>query len=234
MEVSLFAKPISEEKLPKEEPGAIVSGKGRKIEGKVQIAEPVSHKGSFWMKGKPTYLVDWLNRRTRLQIVILDKKIFLEKEEFFSEPFLLFYGKGLPKMNEKEIANLRRYLLKKEGFLWVDIGGEEAKKVIESTKEFFKRILPSSSVKIINKEHDIYHNHYDIETPPSGPSGVEKKKLEGIFLSGRLAVLLSDLNYSHAFCSDTPYLPGVLRFSTNVIHYALTHGKISNYSQYKP
>jgi hypothetical protein len=233
----LFAKQTSEKKLPAEEPDAVVSGKGREIEGTVQIAEPVIHEGGFWMRGKPTSLVYWLNGRTPFQTVILDKKIPLEKEEIFKEPFLLFYGTEWPKLKEKEIANLKRYLLEKEGFLWVDIimlEGEESEKAIESTKQFFKRILPKSRVELIKKEHDIYHNLFNIEVPPPGPSGVEKKELEGIFLSERLVVLLTDLDYSHAFCLDTPFLPRVLRFSTNVILYALTHGKISDYSQYKP
>ena len=64
--------------------------------------------------------------------------------------------------------------------------------------------------------------------------------LEGIFIGDKLSVLVIRRDYMCAMeavslpSRPTHYSPSVYRFMTNVAIYALTHGKISDYSGYVP
>ena len=59
-------------------------------------------------------------------------------------------------------------------------------------------------------------------------------------MDGELRVLVCRKDYMCAMetvslpTKDVRYSPGVYRFSTNVVIYALTHGGISDYSRYVP
>jgi len=53
-------------------------------------------------------------------------------------------------------------------------------------------------------------------------------------IEGRLAVLYSPANYWNALSNPESKDLMRLRFATNAVVYALTHGNISDYSGYKP
>ena len=64
--------------------------------------------------------------------------------------------------------------------------------------------------------------------------------LKGISIGGKLSVIIIRRDYMCSMESislpvrSVHYSPGVFRFMTNVVVYALTHGSISDYSDYIP
>ena len=163
--------------------------------------------------------------------------------------------------SQLEGISLRRYLVEKEGFLIFDDCGTEA--AAQSMTRLFltnmRYIMPEYQVGRIPNNHDIYHNFYQMGGPPIGfdiyhPGrtigffltggrlgyNLSRNFLEGIFIDDKLSVLVVRRDYMCAMESislpsrSVHYSPGVYRFMTNVAIYALTHGKISDYSSYIP
>jgi len=154
------------------------------------------------------------------------------------------------KLTTSEKIALRKYLIDKGGMLFSDDCGHN------SVNYPFTRIvvsalvsaLPEYPVTSIPNDHEIYNCYYNLGGPPQGanmfwnhgPKGVTPKQLKGIFIDGRIAVLLSQRDYlcaaetinvhSGKICRQAT----VYRFLTNVVVYALTHGGISDYSNYVP
>lgn len=244
-----------DKKLEEDELGAIICGKGQEIRGQIHIAEPVAKRNNLWtvpiMKGNlipgapPDRLTRYVRDKTEIDCkIIKDKsnmetwavKVPLASEQLLSLPFLLLYGKNKVVLNQKEVNNLKKYLVNSGGFLFVDEvdsvmeGGE----FLTSIKEVLKQMLPEYPIKIIPKEHDIYHNVYELTESPRGHAQTSSD-LEGVFIDGRLAAILSNRSYSTLWAntfSSTEYIPEVFQFSLNVIVYAVTHGKIADYSGY--
>ena len=160
-----------------------------------------------------------------------------------------------------EAVSLRRYLVEKEGFLIFDDCGTHA--ADQSMTRLFltnmRHIMPEYHVGRIPNSHEIYHNFYQMGGPPIGfdiyhpgrtigffltggrPAyNLSRNFLEGIFIGDKLSVLVIRRDYMCAMESISlpsrrvRYSPGVYRFMTNVAIYALTHGKISDYSGYVP
>ena len=163
--------------------------------------------------------------------------------------------------SQLEAISLRRYLVEKEGFLIFDDCGTHA--ADQSMTRLFltnmRHIMPEYHVGRIPNSHEIYHNFYQMGGPPIGfdiyhpgrtigffltggrPAyNLSRNFLEGIFIGNKLSVLVSRRDYMCAMESISlpsrrvHYSPGVYRFMTNVAIYALTHGKISDYSGYVP
>ena len=165
------------------------------------------------------------------------------------------------RLSETEAAALRRYLVEKGGLLIFDDCGFHA--AAQSITRLFlanmRYIVPEYHVGRIPSSHEIYHNFYQVGGPPIGfdiyhhqgslshfavdgrPSHLPSRNfLEGIFIGDKLSVLVIRRDYMCAMEAVSPpsrpvhYSPGVYRFMTNVAIYALTHGKISDYSGYVP
>ena len=163
--------------------------------------------------------------------------------------------------SQLEGISLRRYLVEKEGFLVFDDCGTEA--AAQSMTRLFltnmRHIMPEYQVGRIPNNHEIYHNFYQMGGPPIGfdiyhPGrtigffltggrlgyNLSRNFLEGIFIDDKLSVLIVRRDYMCAMESISlpsravHYSPGVYRFMTNIAIYALTHGKISDYSSYIP
>ena len=163
--------------------------------------------------------------------------------------------------SQSEAVSLRRYLVEKEGFLIFDDCGSHA--AAQSMTRLFltnmRHIMPEYHVGRIPNSHEIYHNFYQMGGPPTGfdiyhpgrtigffltggrPAyNLSRNFLEGIFIRDKLSVLVIRRDYMCAMESISlpsravHYSPGVYRFMTNVAIYALTHGKISDYSGYVP
>ena len=163
--------------------------------------------------------------------------------------------------SQLEAISLRRYLVEKEGVLIFDDCGTHA--ADQSMTRLFltnmRHIMPEYHVGRIPNSHEIYHNFYQMGGPPIGfdiyhpgrtigffltggrPAyNLSRNFLEGIFIGDKLSVLVIRRDYMCAMESVSlpsryvHYSPGVYRFMTNVAIYALTHGKISDYSGYVP
>ena len=166
--------------------------------------------------------------------------------------------------SQSEAISLRRYLVEKEGFLIFDDCGfhAAAQSMTRLFLTNMRHIMPEYHVGRIPNSHEIYHNFYQMGGPPTGADIYHHVRLktiasfgrgsrllrvtpprnflEGIFIGDKLSVLIIRRDYMCAMeavslpSRPTHYSPGVYRFMTNVAIYALTHGKISDYSGYVP
>jgi len=253
-----------EHKLPAGQPGAVVWGKERDIQGFVQIAEPVYHGGSLWAtQSAPEGYENWVNTRTKIQLSFIEKQIPLSSEELFKQPLLLISGNKPVELNEVERENLRKYLVEKGGLLVVDKAPGGPGGFVSSIQKILKKILPDSqTTKVKAYGHEIYSIYYEMGGPPPGGAKVSGENyLEGTFLRGNLLALYSNRNYWLHLTKETrdltdeefqkvmallkekkPYpdwaLPmmnkGTKRFFCNVLIYAITRGNIADYSDYVP
>jgi hypothetical protein len=158
-------------------------------------------------------------------------------------------GKLDSRFSEAEAAALRRYLVEKGGLLIFDDCGVNApaQAMIRLFLAQMRYIMPEYQVGRIPNDHEIYDNFYEIGGPPVGFDifwwGTRPPKrnfLEAISVGEKLSVLVVRRDY---MCSmetvsvptrSVYYTPGVYRFMTNVVVYALTHGSIADYSGYIP
>ena len=158
-------------------------------------------------------------------------------------------GKMDNRFTETEAAGLRKYLVEKGGFLVFDDCGVNAP-AQAMVRLFFSQmryVMPEYQVERIKNKHEIYHNFYAMGGPPVGfdifwwgTRPPRRNFLEGISVGEKLSVLVVRRDYMCAMESvsvptrTAHYSPGVYRFMTNVVVYALTTGGISDYSRYVP
>ena len=155
--------------------------------------------------------------------------------------------------SEQERAGLRQYLIEAGGLLFFDECGHDTM-LLRQLKSELRETIPEYSVERIPNQHELYSCFYDLGGPPPGAYRFWKhgytrqtratigKYLEGIFIDGHLAVILSNRDYLCA--ARTKHRPGhgntgeespsTYRFLTNVIVYSLTHGGVSEHSGYIP
>ena len=153
------------------------------------------------------------------------------------------------RFTEAEAAGLRRYLVEKGGFLVFDDCGVNApaQAMVRLFLAQMRYVMPEYHVERISNNHEIYNNFYEMGGPPVGYDvfwwGTRPPKrnfLEGISVGEKLSVIVVRRDYMCAMESislptrSVHYSPGVYRFMTNVVVYALTHGGISDYSGYVP
>ena len=158
-------------------------------------------------------------------------------------------GKMDSRLTETEAAGLRRYLVEEGGFLVFDDCGVNApaQAMIRLFLAQMRYVMPEYQIERIANDHSIYDNFYEMGGPPVGYDifwwGTRPPKrnyLEGISVGEKLSVIVVRRDYMCAMESvslatrSIRYSPGVYRFMTNVVVYALTHGSISDYSGYVP
>ncbi len=153
------------------------------------------------------------------------------------------------RLSEGEAAGLRRYLVEKGGFLVFDDCGvtAPAQAMVRLFLSQMRYVMPEYHIERISNNHEIYNNFYGMGGPPIGYDvfwwGTRPPKrsyLEGISVGEKLSVVVIRRDYMCAMetvslpARSVHYSPGVYRFMTNVVVYALTHGGISDYSGYIP
>lgn len=153
------------------------------------------------------------------------------------------------RLTESEAAGMRRYLVEKGGFLVFDDCGVNApaQAMVRLFLSQMRYVMPEYHVERISNNHEVYNNFYAMGGPPVGYDifwwGTRPPKrnyLEGISVGEKLSVIIVRRDYMCAMetislpTRSIHYSPGVYRFMTNVVMYALTHGSISDYSGYVP
>ena len=153
------------------------------------------------------------------------------------------------RLSESEAAGMRRYLVEKGGFLVFDDCGVNApaQAMVRLFLSQMRYVMPEYHVERISNNHEVYNNFYAMGGPPVGFDifwwGTRPPKrnfLEGISVGEKLSVIVVRRDYMCAMetvsypTRSVHYSPGVYRFMTNVVVYALTHGSISDYSGYVP
>ena len=161
------------------------------------------------------------------------------------------YGTGRidGRLSESEAAGMRRYLVEKGGFLVFDDCGVNApmQAMVRLFLSQMRYVMPEYQVERISNNHEVYNNFYKMGGPPIGfdifwwgTRPPKRNYLEGISVGEKLSVIVVRRDYMCAMetvsypTRSVHYSPGVYRFMTNVVVYALTHGSISDYADYIP
>lgn len=228
--------------------GTVIHGTGSDISGHVRIAEVFYSDGSFWSQGKPSALEKWINKRSHLQVRFMprhrtERPVYLsptrdipvekvDPDGLFNQPMLLLDGKDSGVyFSGAERENLRRYLVEKGGFLFVDDSSKTEGEFYRSIRRLLAELLPAYPIEPIPDDHEIYGCFYEMGGAPVGMNSANRPlALEGISINGRLAVLISQRGYWDLFTGrEMHYSPGVMRFGTNMVVYAVTRGDIADH-----
>jgi len=149
------------------------------------------------------------------------------------------------RLKDIEREALRKYLVEEGGLLFVDTLPHRmwSKDLLVSRWSFrmkaeLREILPEYGIKRISNNHELYRCFFQLGGPPLTAITMPRNpQIEGISIDGRLGVVYSERAYvgsmTHEELNWSPQL-ATFKFMTNIIVYALTHGGISDYSNYKP
>jgi hypothetical protein len=164
----------------------------------------------------------------------------LDDDRIFEYPFLymLEVGRQGMQLSEKEMHNLREYLLR-GGFLFIDdFWGTWQWANFYRT---FSQVFPDKSIVELTKDHQIFHSFYDINGPQMIPrvNNVENYPEQDIDVAinravldddGRVMVLMnwnSDIGdgWEHTYhpVYPTQYANMAYQLGINYLMYALTH-----------
>ncbi|HXG39060.1 MAG TPA: DUF4159 domain-containing protein [Bacteroidota bacterium] len=188
-------------------------------------------------------LVEYARESTDVRINLAGN-VRLDDRQLWTIPILFMMGFSTAvQYTDVEAKNLGKWL-RQGGFLFIDDGyAAQYGAFNKSVRQLLKDALGyDAEFERIPKNHWLYHCWEDFEGPPSGlddanlpvtPSRIPERYpyLEGIFLRGRLAVLISNKGYSHAW-GQWRYVPPAqggpldntrqLHFGINVVIYAST------------
>lgn len=187
-------------------------------------------------------LVEFAESKTKLD-VRLKGNVRFDDKLIMDVPMLYMMGSdAAPLYSNAEVKNLERYL-RNGGFLFIDDGyaatwgpfNQKMRQLIEEALGY------DAEWEKIPNNHWIFHCWEDFAGPPAGEDEVRPNAnhpvkeryrfLEGVFLNGRLAVLLSSKGYCKAWGDwprNPPSLGGPLdntrqlQFGLNVIVFACT------------
>ncbi|MCZ6678275.1 MAG: DUF4159 domain-containing protein [Candidatus Poribacteria bacterium] len=166
--------------------------------------------------------------------------------------------RGTQTYSQREIQRLRAYLIHRGGFIYMAAHGNTPQTLL-SAHRVLRQILPEHQLTPIPNDHEIYRAYYSLNGPLRFPikevSGMtihfgSHTELQGVFINGRLAVLVDTEAMMHVIDGAVQkpfhgsyekwntrfeeYAPHAARQLINIVVYAITHGNISDYSKYIP
>jgi len=200
--------------------------------------------GGTWSIDYPDADVNFLRGVTRLTNIHINSNptvLRLDDDRIFEYPFLYMLEMGRaggPQFNEKEIHNLREYLLR-GGFLFIDDfwGSDEW----DTFYQALVKVFPDRPVIELEKDHQIFHGFYDIDGPQMIPgiwnahndakADADRAYNRAILDDhGRIMVLInwnSDIGdgWEHTYTPDYPtkYANLAYQLGINYLIYAMTH-----------
>ncbi len=256
--------------LPKGEPGGMVIGRGKDIEGRIRFTR-IKHRLADWW-ADPTSVpavVYWMNTQTKIHadMSIEGGSLTLDSPKLMKCPLAVMTGHDRVlltanevrgnyrnKLTGQERQGLRRYLIESGGFLFFDECGHDVN-LVNLVKAELRAALPEHNLSWISNKHELYTCYYDLGGPPPGAylfwrhgprstwiKNVVSRHLQGVFINDNLVAIISDRDYLCAARTKSrpgheskgQSSPSAYMFLTNVIVYSLTHGGISEYSDYIP
>ena len=180
------------------------------------------------------YDLDFLNAVNEMTTLKAEVKVnavsFDNLTEATKYPMVFIHTEGEPKLSDKEVKNLREYMLR-GGLLWVDDC------VLDKTGDYFfkgmkeeleTRIFPGKKLELLPITHEIYHTQYEF---PEGLPYFQGVNHGGGGLSddkGRLMVFLCATDVHCGWSKKDKYfgekkLLDAYKMGINIIMYALTH-----------
>lgn len=154
-----------------------------------------------------------------------------EDPELFKYPVAYLSEPGFWTVNDKEVENLRAYLLKGGFIIFDDFAGEQW----YNFEEKMRRVLPEAQLVPLDPSYPIFHSFFDIEVLPAahpywGMASVYYGIFEDNDPSKRLMVIVNYNNDIGEYWewSDAGFVPIELsneayKLGVNYIVYAMTH-----------
>jgi hypothetical protein len=174
-----------------------------------------------------------IKRRTSIEASLEVASVEATEPSLFDYPLLAWQGdRAFPPFTEAAVLALRQYLVR-GGTLLVDISDALAGGPFDtSVRRDLARILPGEKLARIDSEHVVYKSFYLLDR--HGGRVETKSYLEGMFVQGRLAVIVSSNDLAGAMARDEfgrwEYDVGVggestremtFRLGVNLVMYAL-------------
>ena len=159
---------------------------------------------------------------------------------------------------DREAQRIREYVINRGGFIYMPTHGN-TEQAMQPAQRVLRQILPEYHLVSIPHDHEIYNSFYALNGPLRFP--VRKigstilhhgpySQLQGVFIDDRLAVLVDTEAMVHVMdgAVQKPFFghyqdrnkildefaPAAARQLVNIVIYAVTHGNISDYSNYIP
>jgi hypothetical protein len=197
---------------------------GGEAEGIVQVANLV-YAG---VKSSHCFSDHFLSKAEQDSAISTSRRFHAVKlagEELFNFPLVIMTGEGAFQLTDAERSNLRQYL-ERGGFLLASAGCS-SKEWNTSFRREMQQVFQDVPLDVLTPDHLVFHMVYDI--PKLEAKHGEPHPLEGISLSGRLAVL-----YSQDGLNDTAHTQGCcccggneitncIQVNVNILAYALLH-----------
>lgn len=188
----------------------------------------VKYRGGDWYNDPSILpnLAEEINKRTTLKVAPEQTVITLDDEEFFDYPFVFLTGHGEIMLSEREIENLRKYLIS-GGFLYVD----DDYGLDKYFRREIEKVFPGVEMEELPFNHPIYRSFYDFTyLPKTHKHDGNPPKGYGIFYQGRLVIFYTyETNISDGWAdpwvhNDPPEKrEEAFKFGINIIMYVLTH-----------
>lgn len=176
---------------------------------------------------------------------------FDEFEELKKYPFLFMTGENHYQLNEKQKQNLREYIAR-GGFLFMDdcVVGNGGDFFYQSSYKILQDVFWPKAIKRVPREHEVFHNVYDLGETGLPYFEYQKRKLpgmkrskrtplpymhgqnhgaRGVFIGDRLAVFLCSTDIHCGWCDSHGYEFGrenyekAIQMGINIIMYAISH-----------
>lgn len=185
--------------------GPVGSGKNIQAEFVCYVAQYADGDWAATVNGDLTQgsipnLMRMINRwsKGKIKANVVGRALDLSSQEIFTKkpPFIFFNGHKDFHLTDREIENLRKYLIQ-GGAIWGDnaLAGAGSRFDVAFRREM-KRVIPDEDkpFKVIPQTHPIFNSYFEIRDLPEGMNYF-KEPIEGIEMDGVLAVIYTLNDY---------------------------------------
>ncbi len=139
----------------------------------------------YWGNSALPNLMQFIKEETGWPLDMEEKRVEVEDQDLFANPFLFATGHGTIRFTESETERLRQYLLA-GGFLFIN----DSYGMDKSVRETVATLFPERKLEQIPYDHPIYHSFYDF---PNGPPKIHEHDKQpatgwGVRIDGRLVL----------------------------------------------
>ncbi len=172
-------------------------------------------------------LAKYVNKELNTNFSLDEKVIQLTDSQLADYPFIYMTGHGNVKFSNREIDNLRDYLLN-GGFLYCD----DDYGLDKSFRQEIKRLFPNKELVELPKGHELFNVYYNFPQATPKIHEHDKKRPQSFAIFddyGRMMLLYTyESNISDGWADYTTHQNSeqtrlkALQFGTNILYYLLT------------
>jgi len=190
-------------------------------------------QGPPWSHDYPRggqHLMKIMSEVTKLDVNLDGHIVSFESDEPFEFPIAYLCEPGAMDLTEKEVVNMREYLLR-GGFLIVDdFRGERE---LDNFRNQVRMVFPDRQLEELPRSHPVFNCFYDISNLFPQPPYSQYLVPRYLGISDDHGRLMMVVNYNNDISeywewSDSPFMPieqtnDAYKYGVNYVMYALTH-----------